>query len=110
MDRLRNRRFRSKKFLKVPDPAAMQHGSAQILIGMVFRINTMIADEILFQSGKKSSVSPPVQRLFHIFQIEPRMIRSEEHTSELQSPDHLVCRLLLEKKKTSMMTSKLDHI
>src|SRR5258708_14834058 len=32
--------------------------------------------------------------------IKPvRMRRSEEHTSELQSPDHLVCRLLLEKKK-----------
>src|SRR5947208_13153300 len=30
--------------------------------------------------------------------------RSEEHTSELQSPDHLVCRLLLEKKKTSSIT------
>src|SRR5258708_27706304 len=29
--------------------------------------------------------------------------RSEEHTSELQSPDHLVCRLLLEKKK------KVEH-
>src|SRR5258708_22163101 len=28
-------------------------------------------------------------------------VRSEEHTSELQSPDHLVCRLLLEKKKTN---------
>src|SRR5258708_24871829 len=28
--------------------------------------------------------------------------RSEEHTSELQSPDHLVCRLLLEKKKHSL--------
>src|SRR3990170_1505090 len=28
------------------------------------------------------------------------MLRSEEHTSELQSPDHLVCRLLLEKKTT----------
>src|SRR5258708_26468400 len=27
--------------------------------------------------------------------------RSEEHTSELQSPDHLVCRLLLEKKKAT---------
>src|SRR5438552_11887720 len=26
-------------------------------------------------------------------------LRSEEHTSELQSPDHIVCRLLLEKKK-----------
>src|SRR5690348_17624089 len=29
-----------------------------------------------------------------------RLHRSEEHTSELQSPVHLVCRLLLEKKKT----------
>src|SRR5258708_26570221 len=28
-------------------------------------------------------------------------LRSEEHTSELQSPDHLVCRLLLEKKKST---------
>src|SRR5260364_182478 len=32
--------------------------------------------------------------LYHCF-------RSEEHTSELQSPDHLVCRLLLEKKKST---------
>src|SRR5207244_9384054 len=30
--------------------------------------------------------------------------RSEEHTSELQSPDHLVCRLLLEKKKKKTKT------
>src|SRR5215216_5986261 len=29
-------------------------------------------------------------------------LRSEEHTSELQSPDHLVCRLLLEKKKKTI--------
>src|SRR5258708_12998274 len=36
--------------------------------------------------------------------------RSEEHTSELQSPDHLVCRLLLEKKKpTTQMTSPMYH-
>src|SRR5258708_8198334 len=28
-------------------------------------------------------------------------VRSEEHTSELQSPDHLVCRLLLEKKNNT---------
>src|SRR5258708_8330983 len=32
--------------------------------------------------------------------------RSEEHTSELQSPDHLVCRLLLEKKKKQTQTAK----
>src|SRR5207244_4555957 len=30
--------------------------------------------------------------------------RSEEHTSELQSPDHLVCRLLLSKKHTTLVT------
>src|SRR5258708_28949203 len=34
--------------------------------------------------------------------------RSEEHTSELQSPDHLVCRLLLEKKK-NMKQMKSSH-
>src|SRR5258708_23955526 len=33
-------------------------------------------------------------------------VRSEEHTSELQSPDHLVCRLLLEKKKNKYITGK----
>src|SRR6202521_3173991 len=32
-----------------------------------------------------------------------RIIRSEEHTSELQSPQNLVCRLLLEKKKDGNM-------
>src|SRR5258708_31536094 len=32
-----------------------------------------------------------------------KLKRSEEHTSELQSPDHLVCRLLLEKKKTQSL-------
>src|SRR5258708_10832211 len=36
-----------------------------------------------------------------------RSRRSEEHTSELQSPDHLVCRLLLEKKKHET-TGKTD--
>src|SRR2546426_9081148 len=35
---------------------------------------------------------------------EPLMRRSEEHTSELQSPCNLVCRLLLEKKKNTHRT------
>src|SRR5690348_17918077 len=39
-------------------------------------------------SGWKRTVAQPVAS-----------VRSEEHTSELQSPVHLVCRLLLEKKK-----------
>src|SRR5207244_7403865 len=37
-----------------------------------------------------------------------KLARSEEHTSELQSPDHLVCRLLLEKKKTIYADKLLD--
>src|SRR5258708_16453733 len=42
-----------------------------------------------------------VRHAFHFADVvHPADIgRSEEHTSELQSPDHLVCRLLLEKKK-----------
>src|SRR5947208_6780017 len=34
--------------------------------------------------------------------------RSEEHTSELQSPDHLVCRLLLEKKKQKQTQKNIN--
>src|SRR5258708_22685419 len=40
-------------------------------------------------------------------------LRSEEHTSELQSPDHLVCRLLLEKKKNkpkNYLPSSIDRV
>src|SRR2546430_6501454 len=38
-----------------------------------------------------------------------RVIRSEEHTSELQSQSNLVCRLLLEKKKNKQTTSQLHQ-
>src|SRR5258708_12483385 len=40
----------------------------------------------------------------------PWPTRSEEHTSELQSPDHLVCRLLLEKKKKNTTTTHTTSI
>src|SRR5689334_24817179 len=39
-----------------------------------------------------------------------RWTRSEEHTSELQSQFHLVCRLLLEKKKIHKSIPKREHI
>src|SRR5258708_17399313 len=39
-------------------------------------------------------------RLYLAGLVVHEALRSEEHTSELQSPDHLVCRLLLEKKKS----------
>src|SRR5437870_10218114 len=37
----------------------------------------------------------------HLVRVDRPVRRSEEHTSELQSRGHLVCRLLLEKKKTN---------
>src|SRR3712207_7815465 len=40
----------------------------------------------------------------------PDYLRSEEHTSELQSRQYLVCRLLLEKKKITRLTSTHEHI
>src|SRR5258708_11248444 len=43
------------------------------------------------------------------FPTAENLARSEEHTSELQSPDHLVCRLLLEKKKNKIVRRPLAH-
>src|SRR5258708_27524900 len=47
--------------------------------------------------------------LSSIWWIYAVSFRSEEHTSELQSPDHLVCRLLLEKKNTECKIFSVDH-
>src|SRR5947208_10542502 len=41
--------------------------------------------------------------------LESIFARSEEHTSELQSPDHLVCRLLLEKKTSPSPRTPATH-
>src|SRR5258707_9395484 len=43
---------------------------------------------------------PPRMRMFPRLGLAIGIVRSEEHTSELQSRQYLVCRLLLEKKKT----------
>src|SRR2546425_2414736 len=47
---------------------------------------------------------PPRHRRHQPPARAPDDVRSEEHTSELQSLAYLVCRLLLEKKKTNVMT------
>src|SRR5258708_24600522 len=55
----------------------------------------------LRQHGFKVTVVPATTAAESVLGLKPDgvFLRSEEHTSELQSPDHLVCRLLLEKKK-----------
>src|SRR5258708_22143601 len=56
-----------------------------------------------FNSQKIPFLNPnKIANIRRIFTDSQLQTRSEEHTSELQSPDHLVCRLLLEKKKISL--------
>src|SRR5258708_31541031 len=52
--------------------------------------------------GESQPGSWPIHTPFATSATTVQPTRSEEHTSELQSPDHLVCRLLLEKKKHSL--------
>src|SRR5207244_11931348 len=55
-----------------------------------------------YRDGEKQQHKDADQHCLHPSRLRTmliRILRSEEHTSELQSPDHLVCRLLLEKKK-----------
>src|SRR5256885_11684652 len=58
--------------------------------------------DLIFRRGFNSRDAAPPQALGHDLPSRPQSAwRSEEHTSELQSPCNLVCRLLLEKKKTT---------
>src|SRR5258708_17943482 len=74
--------------------------------------STLFPYTTLFRSARRKTCQPAVTRPCYQRETNTRKVRlrrgdhrrrqrrSEEHTSELQSPDHLVCRLLLEKKKT----------
>src|SRR5258708_12235644 len=66
--------------------------------------STLFPYTTLFRSGEESrrsriAVLTATHGRYRYGTLGAVMNRSEEHTSELQSPDHLVCRLLLEKKK-----------
>src|SRR5215216_7240364 len=64
--------------------------------------STLFPYTTLFRSdGDHSREGPGASWLVDACHQSQVALRSEEHTSELQSPDHLVCRLLLEKKKNS---------
>src|SRR5256885_9940180 len=55
-------------------------------------------DEFQAGHGRRQDLHPQLRQEKHAGDASP-VQRSEEHTSELQSPCNLVCRLLLEKKK-----------
>src|SRR5258708_20824172 len=73
--------FRSAKWGAIVDRVAQLHSTGRaVLVGTRSVADSEHISGLLEKAGLK---------------------RSEEHTSELQSPDHLVCRLLLEKKKNT---------
>src|SRR5690348_17712514 len=67
------------------------------LHGVVREVLARFFAEVGFVFGDQ--LFPTARRNRGVFSDSEALLRSEEHTSELQSPVHLVCRLLLEKKK-----------
>src|SRR5258708_23978296 len=81
--------FRSRKYGVPRDGGRLSHP------------NLLISPQVDVCPARAWKVPP----LGHPPRRAKRLGRSEEHTSELQSPDHLVCRLLLEKKKKHLAMS-----
>src|SRR5207244_10972297 len=76
------------------------HDALPIFLYLVLLLSTPFLHAAKDRTPKHSylvyvgTYTGPVSKGIYVFRFD----RSEEHTSELQSPDHLVCRLLLEKK------------
>src|SRR5947208_11972861 len=70
--------------------------------------STLFPYTTLFRSRPRTRQSSGRRKTFGrtaVGRVRASPARSEEHTSELQSPDHLVCRLLLEKKNKKKASS-----
>src|SRR5256885_3389675 len=71
--------------------------------------STLFPYTTLFRSRKQPPLRIEARRSRILAPLRDAGDRSEEHTSELQSPCNLVCRLLLEKKKTTLLPGLLSH-
>src|SRR6266487_4959142 len=104
-------RSRTRAALTRPGPWTVQ---ARPLLDLLPAGGTYVPDFLTpaeaatdLESGIDTVLSTPRHRLHADLHAAAR---SEEHTSELQSPVHLVCRLLLEKKKkTTLLNLILSH-
>src|SRR2546426_2625202 len=81
--------------------------SRQPAAGQVHHLHVEVADRGAYRDDSLEDGEPHHPRGRHVGRRE---LRSEEHTSELQSPCNLVCRLLLEKKKNkTTSTLRVTH-
>src|SRR5207244_12404351 len=86
--------FRSSVGLTIPQMALMRVVFPAPLGPSNAKISPRRMSRSMFLSARKPEAK--VLERFDMEMIACMEVRSEEHTSELQSPDHLVCRLLLE--------------
>src|SRR5438876_8668437 len=70
----------------------------------IYTLSLHDALPISFDDSGKEAL--PGHQRAHVLRFAGALVRSEEHTSELQSPVHLVCRLLLEKKKNNKVENQ----
>src|SRR5207248_7427288 len=94
-------RYRIERELGVGGMGVVYLATDEQIVGEVFAIKVLKEDlhpealDLLREEVHKT------RRLSHPNIVNVHSVRSEEHTSELQSPYDLVCRLLLEKKKNT---------
>src|SRR5258708_39178225 len=93
--------------MSLPACTPASHASCNVFFFLMIRRpprSTLFPYTTLFRSVVNSRIRLLLLCILLVFSaLLERASRSEEHTSELQSPDHLVCRLLLEKKKFSVI-------
>src|SRR5207253_9710207 len=65
--------------------------------------------QLLVADPRRGAARPARRVVAVLAERVAQLLRSEEHTSELQSRGHLVCRLLLEKKKQARLRSHNRH-
>src|SRR5207244_8324826 len=86
--------FRSTELLDPRGAYRRVHARCPYLAGL------QVSARLQPRCGRGNALRAVAIEAVHVRRLDRhRAERSEEHTSELQSPDHLVCRLLLEKKK-----------
>src|SRR5438552_5755902 len=78
---------------------ATAHMDSSPVVAITGQVARAMIGRDAFQETDVIGITLPITK--HNCLVRDVTERSEEHTSELQSPDHLVCRLLLEKKNTS---------
>src|SRR3712207_6939492 len=85
--------------------AALLHDIGKAVSHEIEGPHALVGGDMARKHGESEAVAHAMEA--HHNEVEPQTVRSEEHTSELQSRQYIVCRLLLEKKTNTAQTKAL---